>query len=195
MPPLSFFGLLFIPFLKPPPPPPATSSPHFLNLSIHIRKALPPPFRGPKHSPPLYEGLSGTFSTKQTAQVGIQQRVGKRYVLTFLDAFQRLRRLHFLALVMFRGTMAAITTCLLLPSTQRSRDAVNSSQALGKLKVISSVLHESVWMHLSHRDADHLWEEGLPIGWNMFGTLHIRGIFGSCCLDFCPLFASLETWT
>lgn len=134
--PSFFFGLLFIPFLKAPPHP--TIFPHyFLNLAIHTRKALPSPFMGPKHSLPLYEGPSGTFSTKQTAKVGIQQRVGKQYVLTFLEAFQRLGRVHFLALLV----IAAITTCPLLPCAQRSRDAVNSSQALGKLKVVSLVPH------------------------------------------------------
>lgn len=114
------FGLLFIPFLKAPPHC-ATIS---LSLAIHIRKAVPFPFRDPKHFLSLYEGLSGTFSTKQTAKVGIQQRVGRQYVLTFLEAFQRLQRFHFLALVMFRSMMAAITTCLLLPSAQRSRGAL-----------------------------------------------------------------------
>lgn len=96
---------------------------------------------GPKHSLPLYEGLSSTFSTKQTAKVGIRQRVGKQYVLTFLEAFQRLGRVHFLALVMFHGVMADITMRPLLPSAQRSRDAVNSSQALEKLKVTSLLFH------------------------------------------------------
>lgn len=106
------FGLLFILFLKAPPHP-ATIS---LSLAIHFRKAAPSPFRGPKHFLSLYEGLSGTFSTKQTAKVGIQRRVGRQYVLTLLEAFQRLRRFHSLALVMFRSMMAAITTCLLLPA-------------------------------------------------------------------------------
>lgn len=113
------FGLLFTPFLKAPPHP-ATIF-YFFSLAIHIRKAVPSPFRGPKHFLSLYEGLSGTFSTKQTAKVGIQQRVGRQYVLTFLEDFQRLQRFHFLALVMFRSMMAAIITCLLPPSTQRSR--------------------------------------------------------------------------
>lgn len=114
------FGLLLIPSLKAPPHP-ATIS-YFLSLAIHIRKAVPSPFRGLKHFLSLYEGLSGTFSTKQTAKVGIQQRVGSQCVLTFLEAFQRPQRFHFLALVMFRSMMAAITTCLLLPSTQRSQE-------------------------------------------------------------------------
>lgn len=49
---------------------------YFVNLAIHIGKAVPSPFMDPKHFLPLYEGLSGTSSTKQTAKVGIQQRVG-----------------------------------------------------------------------------------------------------------------------
>lgn len=113
------FGFLFISFLKGPPHP-ATIS-YFLSLAIDKRKAVPSPFRGSRHFLSLYEGLSGTFSTKQTAKVGIQQKVGRQYVLTFLEAFQRLQRFHFLALVVFYSMMAAITTCRLLPSTQASQ--------------------------------------------------------------------------
>lgn len=107
--------LVFRSFMHTFPEGPSSPSPfvtYFLNLAIHIGKAVPSPFMGPTHSPSLYEGLSGTFSTKQTAKVGIQQRVGRRYVLTFLEAFQRLGRFHFLALVKFPSTRAAIPACL-----------------------------------------------------------------------------------
>lgn len=154
-------------------------------ISPFPSERLCPPLSWPKTLSPLYEGLSGTFSTKQTAKVGVRQRAGKQYVLTFLEAFQRLGRVHFLALVVFHGVMAAITMRPLLPSAQRSPDAVNSSQALEKLKVTSLLLHWSVWMHLSHWDDDQLLGEGLPLRWSMLGTLHIRGIFGRCCLDSC----------
>lgn len=110
---------LFTPFLKPPPHPASIS--YFLSLAIHIRKTVFPFSRDPKHFLSLYEGLSGTFSTKQTAKVGIQQKVGRQYVLTFLGAFQRLQRFYSLALVAFSSMMAAITTCRLLPSTQTSQ--------------------------------------------------------------------------
>lgn len=116
---LFLFWFFIHTFLKGPPHPAAIS--YFLNLAIDIRKAVPSPFRGPKHFLSLYEGLSGTFSTKQTAKVGIQQKVGRQYVLTFLEAFQRLQRFHFLALVVFYSMMAAITTCRLLPGTQTSQ--------------------------------------------------------------------------
>lgn len=83
------FGFLFISFLKGPPHPVTIS--YFLSLAIDIRKAVPSPFRGPKHFLSLYEGLSGTFSIKQAAKVGIEQKVGRQYMLTFLEAFQRLK--------------------------------------------------------------------------------------------------------
>ena len=34
-------------------------------------------------------------------------------------------------------------------------------------------------------DDDRLWEKRLPTGWSVLWW-HTRGIWGSCCLDFCP---------
>ena len=75
--------------------PEGPSSPrHFisssLNLTIHIGKALPSPFMGPRHFLSLCEGPSGTFSTEQPAKAGIRRGAGRQDMPTFLEVFQRL---------------------------------------------------------------------------------------------------------
>lgn len=118
---------------------------YFLNLTIHVGKALPAPFTGPKHSLSLCEGLSGTFRTQQTAKGGIQQRAGRRYTLTFLEASQRLRTFHFLAGGLLRSAVAAFAPARPAPSQHTEESGTVQIQEPRKTQSERSRASRTCW--------------------------------------------------
>lgn len=139
-----------------------------------------------EHSLSLYEGLSGTFSPRQTAKVGIEQRVGRQSALTFLEGFQRLWR--------FSAYWQPVPHACPFPRVQTSGGNIgNPAQASEKLNVTPLMCHSSVWMHLMS-----LWRgvicgakdcrlAGVCLGL-YFTPSHICGLRGCFSLDSCLRF-------
>lgn len=68
---------------------------------------------GSEHSLSLYEGLSGTSSPQQTANVGIERRAGQAVCADIPGRLSKALKIP--------STLAASSTCLPLPRVLRSR--------------------------------------------------------------------------